>query len=136
MLFLTACAPQDIEPSSGKARFSEFPEPLFAAFRESCTGPARTFRSSGRNNAECMELMPPYLTAAFILDYTGITEDLPRLVIRFQAEPDAGSFVVQNDLFVNVPQREGAPRQIPFESQNLRRQLDVLYVNAGGVPEP
>ncbi|MFY9211794.1 MAG: hypothetical protein WAO69_11750 [Aestuariivita sp.] len=135
ILALAACAPQDMGNSSGKARFSEYPQPLFDAFRDSCTGPARAFRSTGPNTAECRELMPPRVTAAFILEYTGITEDLPRLVIRFRAEQDTGSYLVSNDVFVNVPQRSGGPRQVPFVDPQLRRQLDVLYRNAGGVPE-
>ncbi len=79
--------------------------------------------------------MPPHITAAFILEYTGVPEDLPRLVIRFRAKPDAGSYLVSNDVFVNVPQRAGGPRQVPFQDARLRRQLDLLYINAGGVPE-
>lgn len=135
ILFLAACAPQDVGPSTGKARFSDYPQPLFDAFQASCTGPARSFTSDGPNLAECRELMPPKITAAFILEYTGMTEDLPRLVIRFRARPDEGSFIVSNDVFVNVPQRDGGPRQVPFEDPQLRRQLDLLYINAGGVPE-
>ena len=133
--FLAACAPQDVGPGSGKARFTEYPQMLFDAFRETCTGPARDYRSSGPRSAECRALMPPQITAAFILEYDGTTEDLPRLVIRFQAEPDAGTFLVSNDVFVNIPQRRGGPRQVPFQDARLRRQLDTLYLDAGGVPE-
>ena len=79
--------------------------------------------------------MPPQITAAFILEYSGVPEDLPRLVIRFRAEPQSDTFLVSNDVFVNVPQRTGGPRQVPFEDRRLRRQLDLLYINAGGVPE-
>ena len=135
ILFLAACAPQDIGPSSGKARFSEYPQSLFDAFRDSCTGPTRAFQSTGRNSAECRELMPPQVTAAFILEYSGVTDDLPRLVIRFQAQPEADTYLVSNDVFVNVPQRSGGPRQVPFQDKRLRQQLDLLYLNAGGVPE-
>ena len=135
IVFLAACAPQDIGPSSGKARFSEYPETLFDAFRASCVGPARSFQSEGRNTAECRELMPPEITAAFIIEYTGVPEDLPRLVIRFRAEQDDGTYLVRNDVYVNVPQRTGGPRQVPFQDARLARQLDLLYLNAGGVPE-
>lgn len=135
ILFVAACAPQDIAPSSGKARFSDYPQALFDAFRASCTGPARDFASSGRNSAECRELMPPQITAAFILEYTGVPEDLPRLVIRFRAEAQDDTYLVSNDVFVNVPQQSGGPRQVPFQDPRLRRQLDVLYLNAGGIPE-
>jgi len=135
MLILAACAPQDIGPSSGKARFSEYPTVLFDSFRAFCTGPTRTFQSTNPNTAECRELMPPRITAAFILEYTGVPEDLPRLVVRFRADPESDTYLVTNDIFINVPQRTGGPRQVPYQDARLRRQLDVLYINAGGVPE-
>jgi len=135
IVFVAACAPQDVATSTGKARFSDYPQPLFDAFRESCEGPARNYRSSGPNAVECRELMPPRITAAFILEYSGIPEDLPRLVIRFEAQEDAGSYLVSTDVYVNVPQRSGGPRQVPFEDPQLRRQVEILYINAGGVPE-
>lgn len=135
ILFLAACAPQYVGPSSGKARFSEYPETLFDSFRSSCTGPTRTYKASGPNKAECFEFMPPRITAAFILEYTGVPEDLPQLVIRFQAEPQSDSYLVKNDVYVNVPQRSGGPRQVPYDDPKLRRQLDLLYIRAGGVPE-
>lgn len=94
------------------------------------------FESSDRNTAQCLELMPPSITAAFILEYTGVPEDLPRLVIRFRAEADQDSYLVRNDVYVNVPQRTGGPRQVPYQDPQLRRQLDLLYIQAGGVPEP
>ncbi len=135
ILFLAACAPQYVGPSSGKARFSEYPDMLFESFRASCSGPTRTFKSSDPNTAECLELMPPNITAAFILEYTGVPEDLPRLVIRFRAEPDRESYLVRNDVYINVPQRTGGPRQVPYQDPQLRRQLDLLYIRAGGTPE-
>ena len=135
ILFLTACAPQDVGPSSGKARFSEYPQTLFSAFQASCTGPTRRFARSGSDAVECREFMTPQITAAFILEYSGTPEDLPRLVIRFRAEEDSDSYIVTNDIFVNVPQRYGGPRQVPYQDRRLRQQLDVLYINAGGVPE-
>ncbi len=135
ILFCAACAQQDVGPSSGKARFSEYPQSLFSAFQDSCTGPTRRFTNSGLNAVECQEFMTPEITAAFILEYSGTPEDLPRLVIRFRAEQDPDGFLVTNDIFVNVPQRSGGPRQIPYQDNQLRRQLDVLYINAGGVPE-
>lgn len=136
MMALSACAPQYVAPPSGKARFSDYPQPLFDAFRDSCTGPARDFHSPGPNQAECRELMPPRITAAFILEYSGIPEDLPRLVIRFLAQEDAGSYLVSNEIFVNVPQRSGGPRQVPYQDPQLTRQFDIFFANAGGVTIP
>ena len=124
ILAIAACTPQDIGPASGKARFSEYPAPFFEIFRISCSGPTRTFRSAGRGSAECRELMPPELTAAFILEYSGTPDDLPRLVIRFRARDDGQSYLVSNDVFVNIPQRSGAPRQVPFQDARLRRELE------------
>jgi len=135
IVLLAACAPQDIGPSSGKARFSDYPQTLFDAFRASCIGPARDFTAPAPDVVDCRALMPPQITAAFIIEYTGVPEDLPRLVIRFRSDADAGSYLVTNDVYVNVPQRTGGPRQVPFQDPRLRRELDLLYLNAGGTPE-
>ena len=53
----------------------------------------------------------------------------------FSAAQDSQSYLVSNEIFVNIPQKSGGPRQVPFRDARLRRQLDALYRNAGGVPE-
>jgi len=136
ILLLGACTPQDVGPASGKARFSVFPEALFEAVRASCAGPGQDFRLPSPNTAECRELMSPPVTAAFILDYGGTAEALPRMVIRFSAERNAPGYLVRNDIYIDIPQKAGAPRQVPFVDAELRRRLDAFYLSAGGVPEP
>ncbi|TNF64355.1 MAG: hypothetical protein EP307_03010 [Rhodobacteraceae bacterium] len=133
---LGACAAPEPAPPSGKARFPAYPQMLFDAFRASCEGPARDFATPARNVVECRELMPPEITASVILGYDGTTEDLPRLVIRFRADRDAASYLVTNDVYLNVPQKRGGPRRIPIEDRRLARELQRLYAQAGGVPAP
>ena len=77
-MFAAGCATQDaVDPATGRARFSEFPEPLYAAFRAACEGPAQSYVRPDRNFAECRELLPPDTTAAIILSYDGMLDDLP-----------------------------------------------------------
>ena len=57
-------------------------------------------------------------------------------MIRFRAEDQGASYLVTNDIFVNVPQKTGGPRQVPFDDKRLRRELDTLYLRVGGTPEP
>ncbi|QBF32116.1 hypothetical protein [Thalassococcus sp. S3] len=141
MLFfgaLTACAPQDLvsgTTESGSARFSDYPDTLFAAFQAACSGPAHAFSRPARDAVECRELMPPDVTAALIVTYDGTPEDLPRLVIRFDAKRDAPGYLVRNDIFFNVPQREGGALQIRQPDPQLTQRLNRLYRRAGGVPE-
>ena len=132
---LIACTVPAPELSSGKARFPGYPQALFDAFRESCTGPARSFVVTDRNSVECRELMPPDLTASILLAFDGMLEDLPQLVVRFRAEPEAASYLVSNEVFVNVPQREGDAVRILFTDPRMRRDVAALYARAGGVPE-
>jgi hypothetical protein len=132
---LIACALTPPEAPSGMARFPGYPQALFDAFRQSCTGPARDFVVTDRNSVECRELMPPDVTASVLLAFDGTLEDLPRLVVRFEAEPQAGSYLVSNEVFVNVPQRQGEAVRLLFTDPRLRRDVAALYARAGGVPE-
>ncbi len=132
---LGACTTQDVGVSSGKARFTEYPDALFAAFRSACGGPAQSFVQPSNDLVECREYLPPETTAAIILSFNGTPEDLPELVIRFRAEESEPGFVVQNDVFLNVPQRGGLPLQVRRPDARLNRTLDALYERAGGIPE-
>lgn len=132
---LGACATQDVGVSSGKARFTEYPEALFAAFQSACGGPAQSFAQPSSDLVECREYLPPETTAAIIFSFNGTPEDLPELVIRFRAEESEPGYVVQNDVFLNVPQRGGLPLQVRRTDPQLNRTLDALYERAGGVPE-
>jgi len=135
IVVLGACATQDVEVSSGKARFTEYPDALIEAFESACEGPAQSFRRPGPDVVECREFLPPQTTAAIILNFDGTPEDLPELVIRFRTQIDAPGYLVENDVFLNVPQKSGRPLQVRKPDHKLSRTLDSLYVRAGGVPE-
>lgn len=137
-MFAAGCATQDaVDPATGRARFSEFPEPLYAAFRAACEGPAQSYVRPDRNFAECRELLPPDTTAAIILSYDGMLDDLPELVIRFTtSEPlDGIGYLVQNDIFLNVPRRNQQELQIRLPDERLGQTINALYRKAGGTPE-
>ncbi|MFD3189579.1 hypothetical protein ACFMPD_04800 [Sedimentitalea sp. HM32M-2] len=133
---LGACGTPDIASSSGKARFAEYPDSLIAALQSTCNGPAQTFRRPTPESVECREYLPPEPTAAIILTYGGIPEDLPQLVIRFRTRADAPGYLVENEVFLNVPQKSGPPLKVRQQDPRLNRELDALYTRAGGVPEP
>ena len=132
---VAACAPQDVVAPSGKARFAEYPESLIEAIQATCTGPAQTFSRPDRNSVECREYLPPEPTAAIILTYDGTPQDLPQLVIRFDTRADAPGYLVENNVFLNVPQKQGKPRRVSQVDGRVNRKLDDLYRRAGGVPE-
>lgn len=136
-MLAAGCATQDTVSTTGRARFPSFPEPLYAAFRAACEGPAQYYNRPDPNFAECRELLPPDTTAAIILSYDGTLEDLPELVIRFTtSEPlDGVGFVVQNDIFLNVPRRNADELQIRLPDERLDRTIEALYRKAGGTPE-
>lgn len=135
LLGLSGCATQDVAVSSGKARFTSYPDTLIAAFETACTGPAQKFTRIDDDLVECREYLPPEPTAALILGYNGTPEDLPQLVIRFRTIANASGYLVENDVFVNVPQKTGRPVHVYQEDSRTLRRLDALYRRAGGVPE-
>jgi hypothetical protein len=135
VVVLIGCTTPNVVPTSGSARFSEYPQDLFAAIQASCAGPAQSFSQPTRDSVECAEFMPPEITAAMILNYDGTPEELPRLVIRFSAQKNEPGYLVHNDIFVNVPQKQGADRQVRMPDPKINRRLNMLYKHAGGVPE-
>lgn len=135
ILGLAGCATQDIDVSTGKARFAAYPDALIEAFESACEGPAQSFVRTGSDVVECREYLPPTTTAAIILNFDGTPEDLPELVIRFRTQIDAPGYLVENDVFLNVPQKTGRALQVRRPDPKLDRTLDALYVRAGGTPE-
>lgn len=133
---LTGCETQDMVASNAKARFASYPDSLVAALESACEGPAQTFLRPTQDSIECREYLPPEPTAAIILSYDGITTDLPQLVIRFQTRKDAPGFLVENDVYLNVPQKSGAPLHVRQQDPRLNRVVNALYRRSGGVPEP
>lgn len=136
-MLLAACVPQDDVVQSGKARFSTFPEPLYVAFQAACSGSAQTFDRRDPGFAECRELLPPDTTAAIILSYGGTIDDLPELVIRFTTSEtlDGLGYLVENDIFLNVPRPGGDAVQVRLPDKRLTRTINALYRRAGGVPQ-
>ena len=135
VLSLGACATQDVAPPSGKARFNAYPDALYAAFESACSGPAQTFSRPEAGVVECREFLPPEPTAAIILNFDGTPEKLPQLVIRFRTRKDDPGYLVENDVYLNVPQKSGGPIEVRQNDSRLLRRLDTLYRRAGGVPE-
>lgn len=132
---LAGCATQDVVVSSGKARFADYPDSLIKEVQAVCSRPAQTFSRPDRDSMECREYLPPKPTAAIILAYDGNPQDLPQLVVRFQTRADTPGYLVQNDVFLLVPQKQGAPLRIRQTDADLSRMLNALYTRAGGVPE-
>ncbi len=132
---VAACSTQDMEPPSGKARFAAYPDTLFEAFESACGGPAQSFNRPEPDMVECREYLPPEATAALILNFDGTPENLPELVIRFRAEASDPGYLVENDVYVSVPQKDGQRLQVRREDRKLMRTLEQLYERAGGEPE-
>lgn len=134
-MVLAGCATQDAEVLTGKARFPDYPDSLILAFQSACEGPAQTFSRPEPDLVECREYLPPETTGAIILNYGGTIEKLPELVIQFRTSADGSDYLVQNDVFVNVPQKTGKPVRVRQHDVQLTRTLNALYRRAGGVPE-
>ena len=134
LLILGACAPQKSDNMTYVARFQTYPAQLLAAVKSVCTDPAQTYRRPSRDLAECRQFLEPDLTAAAILQYDGVTQDLPQLVIRFRVVSEGATFLFQTEAFLNVPQKSGPDLHVLFPNAQLDRQLAAIYREAGGVP--
>lgn len=132
---ISTCTTQDIVASNAKARFAAYPDSLVEALESACAGPAQTFLRPTPDSIECREYLPPEPTAAIILTYDGIPSDLPQLVIRFKTQSDTQGYLVENDVYLNVPQKSGAPLHVRQQDPRLNRVVKALYRRAGGVPE-
>ncbi|MEY8831267.1 hypothetical protein AB9K34_23080 [Sedimentitalea sp. XS_ASV28] len=135
-VMLGGCAPQDMGATTAKARFATYPDSLISALQSACEGPAQTFARPTRDSIECREYLPPDPTAAIILTYDGVPDDLPQLVIRFQTRKDATGYLVENDVYLNVPQKSGPPLHVYQRDPRLNRVVAALYRRSGGTPTP
>lgn len=135
LVLLGACAPQSGPATSGKARFAQYPTGLFEALESACEGDAQTFLRIGRERVECREYLPPEQTAAIILAHDGTPTDLPQLVIRFDTRADGPGWLVENDVFLSVPQKSGKALELRDSNPQLDQTLNALYQRAGGAPE-
>lgn len=134
-LCLWACAQQDIEPATGKARFSEYPRSLVTAFESFCDSPAKTLVRPTRHRSECRMLMPPMATAAVIFEYGGTPEKLPQVVIGLNTNPDPPGYLVSIETYLRVPQTNGQTLHAPYESRSLDKKINEVFVRSGGRPE-
>lgn len=135
MVVCAGCTTQNVGVSNGKARFTEYPDRLIAAFSAACEGPAQSFLRPSQDLVECREYLPPEPTAAIILQFDGTPSDLPELVIQFRTEELAPGYIVSNEIFLNVPQKTGSPLRVRMEYPRVQRSLDALYRLSGGVPD-
>lgn len=135
LVAIAGCSPQDVEDSTGKARFTEYPDRLFAAFEASCSTPAQSFSRPSPDLVECREYLPPEHTAALILGFDGTPKDLPQLVVQFSTTADGSDYLVEHDIFMNVPQKSGQNLHLQRDSHSQRRTLVEFYKRSGGKPE-
>lgn len=133
-VLIAACSAQDLPTSSPSAQFSAFPDRLFKTFERSCDGPGETFLKIDANSFECREFLPPDTTAFLILSYDGSPEDLPQSIMRMTSTKTSGGYRVDAQLFFQVPQKSGAPVEVPVESKTLDKALGALYQAMGGSP--
>lgn len=131
----TACSTQDVVVWSDRARFTEYPNTLIEAFKTSCSSPAQTFSRPTRDVVECREFLPPEHTAALILGFDGTPEKLPQLVVQFRTTADAAGYLVEHDIFMDVPQKSGDSLQLRNDDPAQGRTLAEFYKRSGGVPE-
>lgn len=137
--FLAGCQPappatvQNV--AMPKARFAQYPDSLLGAFRSACSEPAQSFNRLDANTVECREFLPPEATAALILNFDGTHEELPELVIRFRTQAAETGYLVENDVFIHVPRRNGPALNVRRNDPHLKRTLGQLYTYSGGVLE-
>ncbi|WP_299889774.1 hypothetical protein [uncultured Ruegeria sp.] len=135
MAMIVACTPQDVPIASRSAQFESYPQRLFDTFEISCSGPGETFKKIGSRAFECRESLPPDATAYLILTYDGYPKELPQSVMRLTSTRNDAGYLVDANLFFEVPQKTGQTINIPIESKTLDEAISNLYQAAGGSPK-
>ena len=79
--------------------------------------------------------LPPDETAALILQYDGTTENLPQLVVRFDARQDGSDYIVDTYAYAEVPQKSGRVVRLNQMTGKAKRRLEKIYVAAGAAPK-
>lgn len=127
------CATQDVEVLSSSARYPGYPDALFAAIESTCAQPADTLLRPKRGLIECRSYLSPEETAALIINFDGTPEKLPQLVMRFEAMlEDSGSYLVDYEAFIDVPQKSGAPVRVSQQSPWVLRRMAQIFRLSGG----
>lgn len=138
LLIVAGCTPingdADRVAGSVVARFNDRPADLFEALEATCSNPNDTFVRESADLVQCRSLLPPEPTAAIILSYDGIIEDLPELIVQFSGHTVAEGYVLENSYFLHVPQRHGASVQVRQSDWLVERRMRALMQAAGGSP--
>ncbi|MDU8929819.1 hypothetical protein RXV86_20730 [Alisedimentitalea sp. MJ-SS2] len=116
------------------AFFSEDPERLINAARRACSSPNEEFIRPRAGVAQCRLLMDPEATAAVILQFDGVIEDLPQLVISLSSARAGDGHVVSGCAFVKVPQRNGQVLRVVQEDRKIQLKLSQMLDAVGGKP--
>ncbi|MEX0281511.1 MAG: hypothetical protein AB3N13_10040 [Arenibacterium sp.] len=132
ILFFSACAPQDVVAIQASAEFESFPTRLFRKAEQACSKPSETFVRLSKEVVECRLLLPPETTAAVILAYDGVVEELPQAVVRFAARTNDTGYVVDILPYLRVPRRGDLPLRIAASDPALLQQMQTLLVLSGG----
>lgn len=138
---IAACAPQYTEtfvtPGTplpvNEARFTDRPELLHMAFRESCQGPADSYKTLGRDRVQCQTVPPPDVAAGLLLRYDGAL-DVPHIVVERQTRQVENGFIVAISYFASVPKRSGNDQRIYLRSRDLDLTIAELFRAFGGEP--
>lgn len=124
----------DKAPQAISAFYSDTPALLFASARNACTGPNEEYIRPAKGVAQCRLLLDPQSTAALILAFDGMIEDLPRLVISLSTAKAPNGHVVSGCAFVMVPQRDGTPLRVAQHDRKIETTLRELLAAVGGQP--
>lgn len=134
LLTVAACT-QDAAEMYTAARFRSEPLALEEGFRSACSAPSESFRRPDKHTAQCWIYLPPDVTAALILAHDGTHEDLPRLVLQLHtSELSDGSYRVDLENFLNVPQTTGPARRLVYDDPESRRSIARMLDELGGEP--
>ncbi|SDC11221.1 hypothetical protein [Ruegeria marina] len=131
---VAACT-QDVAEMHTAARFRSEPLALAEGFESACSDPSESFLRPDRHTAQCWIYLPPDVTAALILAHDGTHENLPRLVLQMHTTPlPDGSYRVDLENFLNVPQNSGPARRIVYDDPGSRRSMARMLDELGGEP--
>lgn len=118
-----------------RARYAAYPEVLMTAVGRACSDPAEKLIRRSRNWLDCQSYLPPDATAALILQYDGVIEDLPTLLISFRLYPKSGgAYELHQQAYAVVPQRGGGKIRIAQPSAATDAKMRKLILKSGGVP--
>lgn len=121
-------------PQVTSAFFSEPPDRIFAAAREACNRPGARFVQPAKGVVQCQMLIHPESTAAAILSYDGMLDDLPRLSMSLAAARAGEGWVVTGCAFLRIPQKDGRLARVVQNDRRIDARLAQLLAAAGGQP--